>query len=61
VAHLKKWLSKTQESMRGAYFYSDSHNDLPMLELVEHPVAVHADQKLQSIAKDRNWPILDWT
>ena len=61
VAHLKQWLSKTQESMRGAYFYSDSHNDLPMLELVEHPVAVHADQKLQSIAKDRNWPILDWT
>jgi HAD superfamily hydrolase (TIGR01490 family) len=61
ITHLKHWLELTGESMEGASFYSDSHNDLPMLELVDHPVVVHADQKLKAIALDRGWPSLDWT
>jgi HAD superfamily hydrolase (TIGR01490 family) len=61
ITHLKQWLELTGESMEGASFYSDSHNDLPMLELVDHPVVVHADQKLKAIALDRGWPSLDWT
>ena len=60
ITHLNRWLAKTGESLEGAYFYSDSHNDLPMLELVDHPVVVHGDDTLQKIAKDRGWPSLDW-
>jgi HAD superfamily hydrolase (TIGR01490 family) len=60
ITHLNQWLAKTGESLEGAYFYSDSHNDLPMLELVDHPVVVHGDDTLQKIAKDRGWPSLDW-
>ncbi|MDC9727414.1 MAG: HAD-IB family hydrolase, partial [Candidatus Thioglobus sp.] len=60
ITHLNQWLTQTGESMKGAYFYSDSHNDLPMLELVDHPVVVHGDDTLLRIAKQRNWPSLDW-
>ncbi|ALE52713.1 phosphoserine phosphatase [Candidatus Thioglobus autotrophicus] len=60
IIHLKQWLEQTGESIKGAYFYSDSHNDLPMLELVDHPVIVHGDDTLQKIAKQRDWPSLDW-
>jgi phosphoserine phosphatase len=37
-------------------FYSDSHNDLPLLELVTHPVAVDPDPKLAAVARARGWP-----
>ncbi|MCS5588866.1 MAG: HAD-IB family hydrolase [Candidatus Thioglobus sp.] len=60
ITHLNQWLAKTGESLEGAYFYSDSHNDLPMLELVDHPIIVHGDDTLQRIAKERDWPSLDW-
>jgi len=60
ISHLNQWLTKTGESLEGAYFYSDSHNDLPMLELVDNPIVVHGDEKLLKIAKDRSWPSLDW-
>jgi len=60
ITHLNQWLDKTGESLEGAYFYSDSHNDLPMLELVDYPVVVHGDDTLQKIAEDRGWPSLDW-
>ena len=60
IAHLNHWLKQTDEDMTGAYFYSDSHNDLPMLELVDNPVVVHGDETLQKIAKQRGWPSLDW-
>ncbi|CAC9582425.1 Phosphoserine phosphatase (EC 3.1.3.3) [uncultured Gammaproteobacteria bacterium] len=61
IVHLNRWLEQTGESMSGAYFYSDSHNDLPMLELVDNPIVVHGDDKLLQIAKERNWLSLDWT
>jgi len=60
ITHLDRWLEQTGEDMTGSYFYSDSHNDLPMLELVDHPVVVHGDDTLIKIAKDRGWPSLDW-
>ncbi|HIF47393.1 HAD family phosphatase [Candidatus Thioglobus sp.] len=60
IAHLDRWLEQTGEDMTGAYFYSDSHNDLPMLELVDNPVVVHGDETLQKVAKERGWPSLDW-
>lgn len=56
VTRLNDWLAETGYSMEGSYFYSDSRNDLPLLELVTHPVAVDADPTLTEIAKERGWP-----
>jgi HAD superfamily hydrolase (TIGR01490 family) len=59
VARLQDWLTQhSEESLKGSYFYSDSHNDLPLLEMVDHPVVVNPDNKLQQVAIKRQWPIL---
>ncbi|MEY4367357.1 MAG: hypothetical protein RLZ28_772 [Actinomycetota bacterium] len=47
-------------SLRRSYAYSDSHNDLPMLTLVRHPVAVNPDKILAVHAKAAGWRILDF-
>jgi HAD superfamily hydrolase (TIGR01490 family) len=41
--------------------YSDSHTDLPFLEAVGHPVAVNPDGALRRIARERGWPILEFS
>jgi HAD superfamily hydrolase (TIGR01490 family) len=41
--------------------YSDSHSDLPFLELVGHPVAVNPDRALRRVARERAWPVLAFT
>lgn len=43
-----------------SYAYSDSHTDLPMLEIVGHPVAVNPDAELRRLAVDRGWTVLDF-
>ncbi|TVQ72688.1 MAG: HAD-IB family hydrolase, partial [Oceanospirillales bacterium] len=45
--------------LKDSYFYSDSCNDLPLLEVVDHPVAVNPDAKLLEAANSRGWPVLD--
>ena len=45
------WLGSFEQS----WFYSDSHNDLPLLEKVTHPVAVDADATLAQVAAERDW------
>lgn len=60
VTRLKAWLKETGHSLEGSYFYSDSHNDLPLLKLVDHPVAVDADEQLTAYAKQHHWPILSF-
>ena len=60
VTRLQSWLSEQQKSIDGALFYSDSINDLPLLELVEHPFAVNPDDQLMNIALQRNWPVQQW-
>jgi len=55
VTRLNEWLIENNEVLSGSYFYSDSHNDLPLLEIVDKPVVVDGDEKLLQIAKDRNW------
>jgi HAD superfamily hydrolase (TIGR01490 family) len=40
-------------------FYSDSMNDLPLLERVDHPVATNPDPRLRTLAAERGWRILD--
>lgn len=58
VTLLNEWLAKTGETLKGSYFYSDSHNDFPMLELVETAIAVDPDEKLHQIAQERGWKII---
>lgn len=58
VIRLNEWLATTGHSLDGSYFYSDSINDLPLLELVTHPVAVDPDERLRQIAEGRNWPVI---
>lgn len=58
VTLLQEWLKNSSETLQDSWFYSDSHNDLPLLQLVDHPVAVDPDEKLASIAKEANWSII---
>lgn len=58
VKLLETWLAGSTETMRDSWFYSDSHNDLPLLKLVDHPVAVDPDQKLAEFAAAANWPVI---
>lgn len=59
VTRLHDWLHEQQLNLVGSWFYSDSHNDLPLLELVDHPVVVNADPTLANIAQARGWPTLN--
>ncbi len=61
VTRLNAWLKSEGETLNGAAFYSDSMNDLPLLEIVEQPVATNPDPRLAVIAEARNWPQLNWT
>lgn len=56
VTRLNAWLNDRSETLEGSYFYSDSHNDLPLLNLVDHPVVVDADTKLLAVAEENGWP-----
>lgn len=61
VTRLEQWLEQRDdslESLESAWFYSDSHNDLPLLERVGHPVAVDPDAELRQAAESRNWKII---
>jgi HAD superfamily hydrolase (TIGR01490 family) len=46
--------------LAGCTAYSDSHTDLPFLEVVGHPVAVNPDRALRRIAAERSWPVLEF-
>jgi len=41
-------------------FYTDSYSDLPVMEVVGRPVAVHPDRRLRREALRRGWPVVDW-
>jgi HAD superfamily hydrolase (TIGR01490 family) len=57
ITKLNAWLETSGKNLQGSYFYSDSHNDLPLLEQVSYPVAVDPDDQLKAIAQQRNWKI----
>lgn len=59
VTRLNNWLEANPHDLSESYFYSDSHNDLPLLEQVGHPIAVNPDEKLETLANDKLWPVLD--
>lgn len=58
VERLQSWLAQTGHDLDGACFYSDSHNDLPLLQMVDRPVAVDPDEALRRHAEAAGWPVL---
>jgi HAD superfamily hydrolase (TIGR01490 family) len=60
ITRVKEWLASLGRSLGDyeSWFYSDSLNDLPLLELVDHPVAVDPDPTLRARAQARGWPII---
>lgn len=58
VERLHDWLAERGETLIGSWFYSDSHNDIPLLQSVEHPVAVDPDKTLHNHAQEQGWPVI---
>jgi len=61
VQQVQAWLQRWGSSLADlheSWFFSDSHNDLPLLDVVMHPVAVDADDRLRQVAIDRAWPLM---
>ena len=61
VTHTHAWLEKMGmplEAFERSYFYSDSHNDIPLLTVVTHPVATNPNAALLAHATSLGWPLL---
>lgn len=58
IERLQQWLQEHNESAEGAWFYSDSRNDIPLLEFVTHPIAVDPDTALRAHAASNSWPVM---
>jgi HAD superfamily hydrolase (TIGR01490 family) len=58
IEHLQRWLEQNPHDLSDSYFYSDSINDLPLLQKVDNPVVVDPDPVLQAHAEAEGWPIL---
>jgi HAD superfamily hydrolase (TIGR01490 family) len=62
VERVRQWLAargKTWDDVTHSTFYSDSMNDLPLLEHVNEPVATNPDPRLRALATERGWKVLD--
>ncbi|MCC7005610.1 MAG: HAD family hydrolase [Ottowia sp.] len=62
IVRTQHWLATLGfdwHSFEESYFYSDSINDLPLLEKVSHPVVTNPDPRLRAIAQANQWPILE--
>jgi len=60
VTLAQRYAEKLGLCLDEAFFYTDSHSDLPMLEVVARPVAVHPDPRLRRLARRRHWPTVNW-
>lgn len=58
VTRYEAWLEANHYDAATSWFYSDSHNDIPLLKKVTHPIAVDPDDALRAEAAKRNWPIM---
>ncbi len=58
VTLLQQWLDQSDEKLENSWFYSDSHNDLPLLKIVGNAVAVDPDKLLEEYANQKGWPII---
>ncbi|MEK9976954.1 MAG: HAD-IB family hydrolase [Gammaproteobacteria bacterium] len=57
---VKKWINENDYDLSETSFYSDSFNDLPLLEKVKYPVIVDGDDKLVEIGKNNNWECISF-
>lgn len=63
IARLNEWLSQQGKSLTqysDTWFYSDSHNDIPLLSMVKTPVAVNPDATLLNHARQLGWAVADF-
>lgn len=61
VTHMHAWLDQLGrpfDSFASSHFYSDSHNDIPLLSVVSHPVATNPSATLALHAQQQGWPTL---
>ncbi|HEV7413172.1 MAG TPA: HAD family hydrolase [Casimicrobiaceae bacterium] len=62
VVRLEAWLAQRGQRLddfRESWFYSDSRNDVPLLERITHPIAVNPDPALAALARTRAWPVIE--
>lgn len=62
IVRLEAWLAQRGQQLhdfRESWFYSDSRNDVPLLERITHPVAVNPDPTLAALARARAWPVIE--
>lgn len=62
VVRVNHWLAGQRQRLEdfdASYFYSDSINDLPLLEVVTHPIVTNPSESLLAVAQQRNWPVLN--
>ena len=57
---VKKWVNENDYDLSETSFYSDSFNDLPLLEQVKYPVIVDGDDKIVEIGKNNNWECISF-
>ncbi len=58
LVRLHAWLTQHGHTLDGSWCYSDSHNDLPLLQAAAHPVAVNPDDTLRRVATERGWRVM---
>jgi len=62
ITRTENWLASLGHCLQDfpqSWFYSDSINDVPLLERVTHPVATNPDARLRAIANERGWPVIE--
>ena len=62
VVRVNDWLAEQRQRLDDfdeSYFYSDSINDLPLLEVVTHPIVTNPSESLLAVAQQRDWPVLN--
>ena len=57
---VEKWVQENSFNLSEATFYSDSFNDLPLLEKVKYPIIVDGDDKLKEIGNNNNWKCISF-
>ncbi|WP_306394685.1 HAD family hydrolase [Telluria beijingensis] len=61
ITHMHAWLERLGQpfgSFGSSHFYSDSHNDIPLLSIVSHPVATNPSAALATHAREQGWPTI---
>ena len=59
IDRVKEWLLSTDQSFEHTTFYSDSYNDLPLMEYADTAIAVTPDDRLRAHAERLHWPVID--